>query len=154
MSLLQAASFDGSFTFGLLTGSGVVISYLFKLLIAAMERTQKLTIEARDTVIAELAFEKSTNQKLAAEAVRMSLDLTNFYRDMAGMSKVQPVVAVIADTASPVTQKEIDKAELETLKATLAMLKRETGQPPKPTPLLPATAPDDPTKPVPSDPVL
>lgn len=119
---------------GLLLGAGGVIALLFRLLIASKDREHEQILKERETDKAELVAVKKSYQDIAAEAVRSAIETTNYYRKKEGLPPLIIAAPVIPESQSPSTEKQREAAHVQTLRASLANVKLETGQEPRPEP--------------------
>lgn len=139
--LADGIQIETPYALAILTGSGVVIGTLFKLLISSKDREHATALREKDMLLKELvearnnaeALNKS-NREIAADAVKSATDMLNFFRSKEGLPPVLPLAAVLPESHSPSTPKQREAAELETIKATLAAVKLAAGLPPKEAP--------------------
>ena len=115
----------------LLGGAGTVIGVLFKLLISAKDEASKLRDAEKDRLIADLVSERKANKEIRDEAIKSALEQANYNRQRDGKPPVVIVPPVIPLSNSPSTQAQRDAADIQTAMATLAEIKRISGQAPR-----------------------
>ena len=118
----------------LLGGAGTVIGILFRLLITEKDAKAKLIEEEKDRIIADLVSERKSNKEIRDEAVKSALQQANWIRAQQGQPPIIVEPPVIPLSNSPSTEKQRDAADMQTAMATLAKVKREMGQEPRPEP--------------------
>lgn len=106
-------------------GGGLVaaIALLYRQISASHQRT-----------VIELEALKKTYQDFSAEALKSALDTTNHYRVKEGKAPLVPLAPVISESRSPSTAKQRETAAIQTMRATMAMIKLASGQIPRPEP--------------------
>lgn len=114
-----------------LAGAGGVIAFLFRALIVAKDREAALVMAEKDWLLAEKISAEKSYKELAAEALKSAIDTTNFYRAKEGKPPIIPLPAVVPEGHSPSDKKQINTAELQTMRATLAQVKVASGQEPR-----------------------
>jgi hypothetical protein len=129
--LAEGITVDAPYVLAIMAGAGSVVGILFKLLIASRDREFALILAERDRSIAELEGIKKSYSDMAAEAVKASRDITNYYREKLGESPLVPTAPVISESHSPSTAKQREAAFVQTLRADLAQVKLASNQPPR-----------------------
>jgi predicted RecB family endonuclease len=114
-----------------LAGAATVIGTLFKLLISSKDNEMKALRTEKERAVLELQGINKTYRELAIEAVKSAEDMANFMRVKEGKEPLVSVLPVLPETHSAPSLAQIEAAEIQTMRAKMAALKRATGQEPR-----------------------
>jgi hypothetical protein len=125
----------------MLAGAGVlggVITFLFKLLLAAKDQVIAAKDKAHELALSQLAAEKAEEEsrkksyaEIAKEAVKSLTETDAFYRQREGKPPAIPVAPVVSESHSPSTAAQRETAEIATMRAAVARIKLDAGQEPR-----------------------
>lgn len=129
--LLAEVDLGVGWVIGLLSGSGAVIAYLFRMLITSHNEKYELLLAEKERQNKELETAKNSLKEIAAEAVRSYLATANHYRQKEGHPPIVPLAPVVSERQSPPTKEQIEVAEIATLRARMAQINLATGIAPR-----------------------
>lgn len=125
---------------GLLGGAGIVIAFLFRALITSKDKELASMVLAKDAVIFEkeraineIRSLKESWEKIAHEFADSAVRTTDFFRGQQNKPPLATlmVAPVIPEKNSPSSQLQIEEARLQTLKALMELVRKESGQEPR-----------------------
>ena len=122
---------DSIYVLAMLSGSGIVIATLFKLLISSKDREFAAILAQKDKALADLDGMKKSYQEIAAEAVKSATETANYYRAKEGKAPLILAPPVVSESHSPSTAMQREVAFIQTMRATVAKIKEVTGQEPR-----------------------
>lgn len=115
----------------LIITAGGVIGYLFKLVLESKDDKFTIITATKDRQLEEAKILIKTYRDIAQEAIAAFADNENNHRKQAGKETLTLPVGVVAEGSSPPSKEQLEAAKLATMRNAMAILKRETGLPPR-----------------------
>jgi len=97
-------------------------------LIAEREKAFAVALAEKDRIIHEYAGINKTCMDIAQDAFSSATESANFIRKDKGQEPLVFQLPVVANSQSPPTERQLESARIETMKAGMVLIRKELGQ--------------------------